>query len=399
MAASRKPKSKHPTAGSPFLLLATAAVAIGLIWILLSSSTSVFRFPFTLLIGTAKASEKDGPSGLERKYLYWGNRIDCPGKHCDSCEGLGHQESSLRCALEEALYLKRVFVMPSRMCINPIHNKKGILHNLNATSDERWAAGSCAMNSLYDVDLISKTIPVILDNSKMWYRVLSTSMKLGKRGLAHVEGTSRDDLKYKSFYSNVLLINRTASSLSWFMECKDRTNHSSVLLPYSFLPMSAAPKLRDAANRIKELLGDYDAIHVRRGDKIKTRKDRFGVPRSLHPHLDRDTRPEFIQARIERWIAPGRTLFVASNERKPGFFSTLSARYKLAYSSNYSSILDPIIENNYELFMVERLILAGATTFVKTFKEEEDDLSLTDDPKKNTKKWQIPVLIKENERR
>ncbi|PKU60071.1 hypothetical protein MA16_Dca014966 [Dendrobium catenatum] len=48
--------------------------------------------------------------------------------------------------------------------------------------------------------------------------------------------------------------------------------------------------------------------------------------------------------------------------------------------------------------MVERLILAGATTFVKTFKEEEDDLSLTDDPKKNTKKWQIPVLIKENER-
>lgn len=107
MAASRKPKSKHPTAGSPFLLLATAAVAIGLIWILLSSSTSVFRFPFTLLVGTAKASEKDGPSGLERKYLYWGNRIDCPGKHCDSCEGLGHQESSLRCALEEALYLKR----------------------------------------------------------------------------------------------------------------------------------------------------------------------------------------------------------------------------------------------------------------------------------------------------
>ena len=66
-------------------------------------------------------------------------------------------------------------------------------------------------------------------------------------------------------------------------------------------------------------------------------------------------------------------------------------RYKLAYSSNYSSILDPLIENNYQLFMVERLILAGATTVVKTFKEDETDLSLTDDPKKNTKKWQIPV--------
>lgn len=401
MATSRNPKSKQLTARSPFLKVATAAAAIGLIWILLSSSTSVSWFPHPLFGAAGKTGEKDGPSGLERKYLYWGNRIDCPGKHCDSCEGLGHQESSLRCALEEALFLNRVFVMPSRMCINPIHNKKGILHHLmNATSEERWATNTCAMSSLYDLDLISQTIPVTLDNSKMWYRVLSTSMKLGKRGLAHVEGVSRDDLKYNPLYSNVLLINRSASPLSWFMECKDRTNHSSVILPYSFLPMSAAPKLRDAANKIKGSLGDYDAIHVRRGDKIRTRKDRFGVPRSLHPHLDRDTHPQFIQRRIERWIPPGRILFIASNERKSGFFSPLSARYKVAYSSNYSSILDPIIENNYQLFMVERLILAGATTFVKTFKEEEDDLSLTDDPKKNTKKWQIPVYnIEEEEER
>lgn len=47
----------------------------------------------------------------------------------------------------------------------------------------RWAANSCAMDSLYDLDLMSNTVPVILDNSKMWYRVLSTSMKLGARGL------------------------------------------------------------------------------------------------------------------------------------------------------------------------------------------------------------------------
>ena len=33
----------------------------------------------------------------------------------------------------------------------------------------------------------------------------------------------------------------------------------------------------------------------------------------------------------------------------------------------------------------------GAKTSIKTFKEGETDLSLTDDPKKNTKMWQIPV--------
>lgn len=69
----------------------------------------------------------------------------------------------------------------------------------------------------------------------------------------------------------------------------------------------------------------------------------------------------------------------------------LICRYKLAYSSNYSSILDPVIENNYQLFMVERLIMMGAKTFIRTFKEDDNDLSLTDDPKKNTKTWQIPV--------
>jgi hypothetical protein len=113
----------------------------------------------------------------EPKYLYWGSRIDCPGKCCDECAGLGHQESSLRCALEEALVLNRfflsisvkeerllvccyhyfefvnlwflldrltlnlffrIFVMPSRMCLSKIHNTKGILHTSNSTSsDER----------------------------------------------------------------------------------------------------------------------------------------------------------------------------------------------------------------------------------------------------------------------
>lgn len=71
------------------------------------------------------------------------------------------------------------------------------------------------MDSLYDMDLISDTVPVILDNSKIWYQVLSTSMKLGARGVAHVEGVSRVNLKDNNRYSNLLLINRTASPLSW----------------------------------------------------------------------------------------------------------------------------------------------------------------------------------------
>lgn len=71
------------------------------------------------------------------------------------------------------------------------------------------------MDSLYDVDLISDTVPVILDNSKMWHQVLETSMKLGSRGVAHVKDVRRTELKENSPYSNILLINRTASPLAW----------------------------------------------------------------------------------------------------------------------------------------------------------------------------------------
>lgn len=384
-----KPKPNKPRSSIVFFILSVAAIALLFLFSsLISTNGSLYG---TQEFGLRFRKPKYSHTGNE-KYLYWGNRVDCPGKHCDSCEGLGHQESSLRCALEEAMFLQRTFVMPSRMCINPIHNKKGILHHdNNATSEDLWAASSCAMDSLYDMDFISETIPVILDNSKLWHQVLSTSMKLGARGVAHVAGVSRVDLKENSRYSNLLLINRTATPLSWFMECKDRNNRSAIMLPYSFLPSMAAPKLRIAAEKIKALLGDYAAIHVRRGDKIKTRKDRFGVVRTLHPHLDRDTRAEFILRRIEKWVPDGRTLFIASNERTPGFFSPLAVRYKLAYSSNYSHILDPVIENNYQLFIVERLIMMGAKTFVRTFKEDPTDLSLTNDPKKNTKLWQIPV--------
>ncbi|KAK1277049.1 hypothetical protein QJS04_geneDACA003599 [Acorus gramineus] len=398
----RNPKYKQKPR-SPFVLIILCLILISLLIFYFTSPYSLINSPSgSLPLSSQSVSEGsfkgfNGKDSLSERYLYWGDRIDCPGKHCDSCEGLGHQESSLRCALEEALYLKRVFVMPSRMCINPIHNEKGILHRSNGTSEERWAASSCAMDSLYDLDLISETIPVILDNSKTWYQVHSSSMKLGERGVAHVEGVSRDDLQENKFYSNVLLINRTASPLSWFMECKDRNNRSAIMLPYSFLPKMAARQLREVADEIKGLLGDYDAIHVRRGDKIKTRKDRFGVERTLHPHLDRDTRPEFIQRRISKWIPPGRTLFIASNERSPGFFSPLSTRYRLAYSSNYSNILDSVVKNNYQLFMIERLILFGAKTFVRTFKEDEMDLSLTNDPKKNTKTWHIPVYTMDGE--
>lgn len=106
MAFPRNARGSRQRSRSPVLLLLVCALAGALWWLFFSSSS---RISPTGGAGSGAAGFKGDvwSNGLERKYLYWGSRVDCPGKHCDSCAGLGHQESSLRCALEEAMLLNR----------------------------------------------------------------------------------------------------------------------------------------------------------------------------------------------------------------------------------------------------------------------------------------------------
>ncbi|KAJ0975841.1 hypothetical protein J5N97_017806 [Dioscorea zingiberensis] len=128
-------KKSKPKPRSRVLPLVISSIAIAFFWLFYASSITNSRLSCSSPVAVNQVGsgrrERERLDGLERKHLYWGSRVDCPGKHCNSCEGLGHQESNLRCALEEALFLKR-------MCVNPMHNKKGILHrSRNTTSEER----------------------------------------------------------------------------------------------------------------------------------------------------------------------------------------------------------------------------------------------------------------------
>lgn len=105
MAFHRTTKPK-PKSRSSIIFLVASIAAIGCLFLFSSLiSTNGFSLSFPTSENNVKINNRY-ETGHE-KYLYWGNIIDCPGKHCDSCEGLGHQESSLRCALEEALFLQR----------------------------------------------------------------------------------------------------------------------------------------------------------------------------------------------------------------------------------------------------------------------------------------------------
>ena len=105
MATPKALKSK-PRLRSPIpMIILMCITAIALLF-LFSSMDSTNGFSFSSSKTHLRKNARQ--HSLHDKYLYWGDRIDCPGKHCDTCEGLGHQESSLRCALEEAIFLNRL---------------------------------------------------------------------------------------------------------------------------------------------------------------------------------------------------------------------------------------------------------------------------------------------------
>lgn len=113
MAIYRAQKNKPQKHRSPVLILTASILVISILYLLSSfnstngSSSSSSPYTPKRLKEFVAINTKD--TTVYDKYLYWGSRIDCPGKHCGSCEGLGHQESSLRCALEEALFLNRYY--------------------------------------------------------------------------------------------------------------------------------------------------------------------------------------------------------------------------------------------------------------------------------------------------
>ncbi|PKI31958.1 hypothetical protein CRG98_047676, partial [Punica granatum] len=100
-----KPRSR-PRISASLVFICIAVIALVFLLCSLSSTIGSSLSPYGTSEIVARWGRPKHQHSLHDKYLYWGNKIDCPGKHCDSCEGLGHQESSLRCALEEAMFLK-----------------------------------------------------------------------------------------------------------------------------------------------------------------------------------------------------------------------------------------------------------------------------------------------------
>ncbi|CDP09603.1 unnamed protein product [Coffea canephora] len=124
----------------------------------------------------------------------------------------------------------------SRMCINPIHNKKGILHqSIDASSEQIVPGATCLNQKMQDVEFstLAQCIPcIILISYQKWLiTVASGAIDKQEIGILRDCQCGREDLRSKSLYSNILLShNCLRAPLSLFMKCKDQNNRSAILV-------------------------------------------------------------------------------------------------------------------------------------------------------------------------
>ena len=90
-----------------------------------------------------------------------------------------------------------------------------------------------------------------------------------------------------------------------------------------------ALRTRASKQSIGNINGDYDAIHIRRGDFQK----QFTMTK-----MDASE----ILAGLKDTITPGKTLFIATDERDLTFFSSIKEVYDVAFLGDFGTLLNDI---------------------------------------------------------
>jgi len=114
-----------------------------------------------------------------------------------------------------------------------------------------------------------------------------------------------------------------------------------------------------AASLKKQIPNDAAWIHVRRGDRL--------------PQTGAYTTPESIMRTLQRICPDVETLYIASDERTPGFFKPLSSRYRVITKNDIKLLMNLEREDNYKLFLVEKHFGESLPIRISTFKTKSKD--------------------------
>lgn len=329
-----------------------------------------------------------GPGSGERFLYYF--------KDTGWCAGSGHTSYSHVCMAAEARYLNRTLIYDDRFCNHKTHwLPKGEYWDVNSDPSRRDVYEDALANH---IDITKwESLPAISKDA--WFSSepcirARLGAQASKQGVAEARArfnlpprVLKNSEKYKS--SLVLIRDqwpRAHANKFWFHVCKW---HASDFMPagnkargaargiageqfvkrhYAYWQPGTQLVRRTAKGVIARLGTNFTAVHVRRGDRVR--------PAQCYPNVTEvDLQPAHIaQVLRERAVPAGSVVYVLSDEPTPHFFERppLSTEYTLHTRDTLRTVLEPAMHTNYQLFSVERAVMARARVRLETFNDLTD---------------------------
>ncbi|XP_052178848.1 uncharacterized protein LOC127792409 [Diospyros lotus] len=290
------------------------------------------------------------------KYLYY-------SRGGDYCKGMNHYLWSFLCALGEAQYLNRTFVMDLSLCLSGTYTA--------GNKDEEGKD----FRFYFDFEHLKEVASIVeegefLRDWKKWDK--THKKKIPVRKVASHKVTPMQLRKDKS-----TIIWRQFDAPEpenyWYRVCEAQA------AKYIQRPWHALWKSKRLMNIVSGISGrmdwDFDAVHVVRGEKTQNKQQ--------WPHLDADTSPNALLQKVKGMIQPWRNLYIATNEPFYNYFDKLRSQYKVHLLDDYKELWGntsewynetrllnggrPVDFDGYMRVEVDTEILYRAKTRVETF--------------------------------
>uniref|UniRef100_A0A5B6ZS75 Uncharacterized protein n=1 Tax=Davidia involucrata TaxID=16924 RepID=A0A5B6ZS75_DAVIN len=290
------------------------------------------------------------------RYLYY-------SRGGDYCKGMNHYLWSFLCALGEAQYLNRTFVMDLSICLAASYTQ--------SNKDEEGKD----FRYYFDFEHLKEAASIVeegefLQDWKKWDKTHKKKIPVRK-----VVSHRVTPMQLKKDKSTIIWRQFDAPEPEnyWYRVCEGQA------AKYVQRPWHALWKSKRLMNIVSEISGsmdwDFDAVHVVRGEKAQNNE--------LWPHLDSDTSPEAIVTKLQGTIQPWRNLYIATNEPFYNYFDKLRSHYKVHLLDDYkelwgntsewyneTSLLNggrPVDFDGYMRVEVDTEVLYRSKTRVETF--------------------------------
>ena len=252
--------------------------------------------------------------------------------------GLKHQTSNLYAFLKESYLLNRIAVIP-KFHLGGLHNNGQDL--------------SGHLDKYYDFENLKI-------NGKRNYVIFEDEIKISNTSKETLVVGMYQNITYSQNMEYPIII-RKLKNILWRIPLYENYKEKSSKIKISLPPSRKVQRIAQQAVQELKKGGGYCSVHVRRGDRLDE-----------HIGLRLFTSVFWIKRILKRNIPADATLFIMSDERKPGYFDSLESLYHVYHWNTIPAIegrgmVSEDMNDNYFLFAVEQSIWKEAYFKIGTF--------------------------------